>query len=66
MTPYAEGNLPIVWKFQHDNDPKHTAKIITEFFVQKQIDVCIEMASPNSRFKLYREIVGAIGNCRQK
>ena len=28
MLPYAEENMPLVWQFMHDNDPKHTAGVV--------------------------------------
>jgi len=40
---YTDDEMSLIWKFQQDNDPKHTNKFATPTFSQKQIDV---MPSP--------------------
>lgn len=39
MFPYAEENMPLVWRFQHENDPKHTSKIVTEWLQSNGVSV---------------------------
>ncbi|RVE44369.1 hypothetical protein evm_010990 [Chilo suppressalis] len=39
MLPYAEQNLPVIWTFHQDNDPKHTAKVIKDFLRNQSVTV---------------------------
>lgn len=39
MLPYAEWNMPLIWQFQHDNDPKHTSGLVKNWLQSRGIDV---------------------------
>lgn len=39
MEPYAFENMPVSFTFMHDNDPKHTSKLVKEWFSQENIPV---------------------------
>lgn len=39
MLPYAKDKMPRGWIFQQDNDPKHTAKSVQNFFKTKKVRV---------------------------
>lgn len=39
MLPFAEEEMPLRWIYQHDNDPKHTAKVVKNWFQQQNIRV---------------------------
>lgn len=39
MLPFANEEMPIVWKYQNDNDPKHTSKKVKKFFEDRKMSV---------------------------
>jgi hypothetical protein len=39
MLPYAEWEMPLRFVFQHDNDPKHTARLVQEWFQNNNVEI---------------------------
>lgn len=39
MLPYAEWKMPLVWWFQHDNDPKYTSKLVKAWISEQHINI---------------------------
>lgn len=39
MLPYAEEEMPIRWRFQHDRDPKHTSVFVTKWIEDNKIEL---------------------------
>jgi len=39
MLLYAEDSLPLLWKFQQDNDPKHASRVVKDWFREQNVDV---------------------------
>lgn len=37
MIPYTDDHLPVTWIFQHDNDPKHTARSVKSFLSEQRV-----------------------------
>lgn len=36
MEPYSGEFLPITWKYMHDNDPKHTSRLVKQWLAEKK------------------------------
>lgn len=39
MLPFAEDHMPLIWKYQQDNDPKHTSRRAKQFFGDNRVNV---------------------------
>jgi hypothetical protein len=39
MLPYAEWEMPLRFVFQHDNDPKHTTRLVQEWFHNNNAEI---------------------------
>lgn len=39
MMPFADENMPLKWRFMHDNDPKHTSRIVKRCLEENRIEV---------------------------
>ena len=39
VLPYADENMPIIFKFQQDNDPKHTSRLVKKQFQENKVNV---------------------------
>lgn len=39
MLPYAQEEMPLLWVFQQDNDPKHTSALVKNWFRENNVNI---------------------------
>ncbi|CAH2017352.1 unnamed protein product [Acanthoscelides obtectus] len=39
MLPYAEEEMSLLWRYQQDNDPKHSSHLVKNLFLEKIVDL---------------------------
>lgn len=39
MLPFAEENMSLLWRFQHDNDPKHKSRLVSDWLEHEKVRV---------------------------
>lgn len=39
MLPFADDNMPLLWRFMHDNDPKHTSGLVKRWLEENKVSV---------------------------
>lgn len=64
LLTYAEEKMPQDWIFQQDNDPKHTLKLLKEWFSAK--NVSFNLAIPVTGLEPDRTFVGTARSSNSK
>lgn len=39
MIPFVDENMPVTCVFQHDNDPKHTSRMVKAYLLESSVAV---------------------------